>query len=171
MKHCTALRRSNSVWKKLICFICLKSKYHYSIIKITFKCIVKIWGAYAPTAPLATPIYALRSSRQQGPLLTWTLVRDIASLAMSQKPFRPCSVLFFSRRRSAGWPHHGRTFFIYLCPLSFWLTYDSSTGSPVQVLMLSTQAVHGLPRLRVHGIVASIISFSRQLPCFIIVWS
>ena len=23
---------------------------------------------------------------------------------------------------SAGWPHHGRTFSIYLCPLSFWLT-------------------------------------------------
>ena len=32
------------------------------------------------------------------------------------------SVLFFSRRRSEGWPHHGRTFSIYLRPLSFWLT-------------------------------------------------
>jgi len=32
-----------------------------------------------------------------------------------------CS-LFFSRPRSEGWPHHGRTFSIYLCPLSFWLT-------------------------------------------------
>ena len=30
-----------------------------------------------------------------------------------------CSVLFFSRPRSEGWPHHGRTFSIYLCPLSF----------------------------------------------------
>ena len=29
------------------------------------------------------------------------------------------SVLFFSRPRSEGWPHHGRTFSIYLCPLSF----------------------------------------------------
>ena len=29
-----------------------------------------------------------------------------------------CSVLFFSRPRSEGWPHHGRTFSIYLCPLS-----------------------------------------------------
>ena len=28
-----------------------------------------------------------------------------------------CSVLFFSRPRSEGWPHHGRTFSI--CPLSF----------------------------------------------------
>ena len=33
-----------------------------------------------------------------------------------------CSVLFFSRPRSQGWPHHGRTFSIYPCPRSFWLT-------------------------------------------------
>jgi len=32
------------------------------------------------------------------------------------------SVLFFSRPRSEGWPHHGRTFSICPCPLSFWLT-------------------------------------------------
>ena len=31
-------------------------------------------------------------------------------------------VLFFSRPRSDGWPRHGRTFSIYPCPLSFWLT-------------------------------------------------
>ena len=32
-----------------------------------------------------------------------------------------CSVLFFSRPRSEGWPYHGRklTFSIYLYPLSF----------------------------------------------------
>ena len=29
--------------------------------------------------------------------------------------------LFFSRPQSEGWPHHGRTFSMYLCPLSFWL--------------------------------------------------
>jgi len=28
-------------------------------------------------------------------------------------------VLFFSRPRSEGWPHHERTFSIYPCPLSF----------------------------------------------------
>ena len=33
-----------------------------------------------------------------------------------------CSVLFVSRPRSEGWPHHGRTFSIYLYPLSFALT-------------------------------------------------
>ena len=32
------------------------------------------------------------------------------------------SVLFFSHPRSEGWPHHGCTFSIYLCPLSFWLS-------------------------------------------------
>ena len=32
---------------------------------------------------------------------------------------RTSSVLFFSRPRSEGWPHHGRTFSIYPCPLSF----------------------------------------------------
>jgi len=49
------------------------------------------------------------------------------------------SVLFFSCPQSEGWPHHGRTFSI--------LTH-SSTGSPVHVLMLSIQAMLGLPRLR-----------------------
>ena len=44
-----------------------------------------------------------------------------------------------------------RTFSIYLCPLS--ILIDSSTGSPIHVLMLSIQAVRGLPRLRAPGIV------------------
>jgi len=34
------------------------------------------------------------------------------------QPSRRGSVLFFSRPRSEGWPHHGRTFSIYLCPLT-----------------------------------------------------
>jgi len=37
---------------------------------------------------------------------------------------------------------------------------DSSTGSPVHVLMLSIQAVRGLPRLRAPCTVPCIISFS-----------
>jgi len=53
-----------------------------------------------------------------------------------------------------------------------------SAGSPVHVLMLSIQAVRGLPRLRAPGIVPCIISFLAtpsfphgvtivcQLPCF-----
>jgi len=46
---------------------------------------------------------------------------------------------------------------------------DCSTESPVHVLMLSTQAVRGLPRLRAPGIVPCIVSFSMQLPCFLAV--
>ena len=32
------------------------------------------------------------------------------------------SVLFFRRPRYECWPHHGHTFSIYPCPLSFWVT-------------------------------------------------
>ena len=39
--------------------------------------------------------------------------------------------------------------------------------SPVHALMLSTQAVCGLPRLHVPGIVPCIVSFSRQLPYWV----
>jgi len=41
-----------------------------------------------------------------------------------------CSVLFFSRSRSEAWPHHVRTFSIYLCPLSFWLTLPRGESCP-----------------------------------------
>ena len=54
------------------------------------------------------------------------------------------------------------TYFLRLSLSSVILT-DSTTGSPVHVLMLSIQAVRGLPRLRAPGIVPCIISFSRQL--------
>ena len=73
------------------------------------------------------------------------------------------SVLFFSRPRSEGW-----TYFLHLS-MSCVILIDSSTESPVHVLMLSIQAVRGLPRLRAPGIVPCIISFSRQLPCFLMV--
>ena len=74
------------------------------------------------------------------------------------------SVLFFSRHHSEGWPHHGRTFSVYLCPLSIII---DCTESPVHVLMLSIHAVCGLPRLRAPDTVPCIISFSRQLPGFL----
>ena len=88
---------------------------------------------------------------------------------VSQRNNKTVSVLFFSRPRSQGWPHHGRrAYFLHLILSSVILT-DSSTGSPVQVLMLSIQAVCGLHRLRAPGIVPCIISFSRQIPCFLMV--
>ena len=53
--------------------------------------------------------------------------------------------------------------------LSSVIRIDSSTGSPVHVLMLSIQAVRGLPRLRAPGFVPCIVAFSTQLPCFLMV--
>ena len=58
---------------------------------------------------------------------------------------------------------------LFYLSLSSVILIDCSTGSLVYVLMLSTQAVRGLPRLRSSGIVPGIISFSRQLPCFLMV--
>jgi len=60
------------------------------------------------------------------------------------------------------------TYFLHLSLSSVILT-DSSTESHLHVLMLSIQAVRALPRLRAPGVVPSIISFSRQLPCFLTV--
>jgi len=74
------------------------------------------------------------------------------------------SVLFWSSFILDPW-----TNFLHLSLSSVILT-DSSTGSPVHALMLSIQVVCGLPRLRAPDIVPCIISFSRQLPCFLMVW-
>ena len=79
-------------------------------------------------------------------------------------PSRSCSVLWPSSIPGLATPW---TYFLHLS-LSSVILIDSSTESPVHVLMLSTQAVRGLPRLRAPGIVRCIISFSRQLPCFLI---
>jgi len=49
---------------------------------------------------------------------------------------------------------------------------DSSTRSPVNVLMLFIQARRGLPRLHAPvapGVVPCIDSFSRQFPCYLVV--
>ena len=80
-----------------------------------------------------------------------------------------CSVLFCSLAVLGPWVGHTMdVYFIYLS-LSSVIPIDSSTESPVHVLMLSIQAVRGLPSLRAPGIVPSIISFSRQLPRFLMV--
>ena len=50
------------------------------------------------------------------------------------------SVLFFSHPQSEVWPHDRRTFPIYLCPLSFWLTLSGFVvvhpGRVVNVVIL-----------------------------------
>ena len=50
----------------------------------------------------------------------WTCNYQPASVLLTC--LHPLSLLFFSRPWSEGWPHHGHTFSIYPCPLSFWLT-------------------------------------------------
>ena len=76
-----------------------------------------------------------------------------------KKYVHSCSVLFSSRLQSSGWTHHGRTFSIYLCPLSFWLTLLRRVLSTYWCCP-SRPSVHGLPRLHAPGIVSCIISFS-----------
>ena len=56
-------------------------------------------------------------------------------------------------------PRVGHTMDV-LSPFISVILIDSSTESPVHALMLSIQAVRGLPRLRAPGIVPCIISFS-----------
>jgi len=74
-----------------------------------------------------------------------------------------CSIAILDRRV-------GHTMNIHLS-LSSVILIDSSTGSPVHVLMLSIQAVPGLPHLHATGIVPCIIYFSCPFPSFVMVWS
>ena len=59
----------------------------------------------------------------------------LTQVVLEKRPLNGCSSLYlngrwsdliFSRPRSEGWPQHGRTFSIYPCPLSFWLTLPRS---------------------------------------------
>ena len=74
---------------------------------------------------------------------------------------------FFSHPQSEGWPHHGRTFSIYLCPLSFWLTLPRGVLSTYWCCPSRPCVV--FPTMSARGTVPCIISFSRQLTCFLMV--
>ena len=65
---------------------------------------------------LASQIFKKKEIRQRG-----QVCRSMRGSVLTIT-YKGRSVLFFSRPRSEGWPHHGRTFSIYPCPLSFWLT-------------------------------------------------
>jgi len=54
-----------------------------------------------------------------------------------------CSFLFFGRIRSEGRQHHGHTFSIYLCPLSFWLLSFWCCPSRLCVVFLVCITLHG----------------------------
>ena len=77
----------------------------------------------------AHPIHGIHSSqpaRVQHYRQTLNRIRTRHNVSVSihlpAVPVARPTVLFFSRPRSEGWPHHGRTFSIYPCPLSFRLT-------------------------------------------------
>jgi len=96
------------------------------------------------------PASALGAEATEGPKVT-------AEPGPTRALLRHCSI----RALATPW-----SYFLQLSLSSVILT-DSSMGSLVHILMMSIQAVRGLPRLRAPGIVPRIISFSRQLPCFL----
>jgi len=61
-----------------------------------------------------------------------------------------CSVLFSSRPQSEGWPHHGRTFSIYRCPLSFcyWHCSHSMQGGVYETVELPSICLSVCPSIR-----------------------
>jgi len=76
-----------------------------------------------------------------------------------------CSILFFSRPRSESWSHHGHTFSIYLCPLSFWLTLPRRVLStprccPTRPCVAFFDCVH-------LALFIVLYSFSKQHHCFL----
>ena len=101
----------------------------------------------------------------------WKLynVRSVRQLNRNLRFFAHTAVLFCSWPFSIPVLATPWTYFLHLS-LSYVILIDSSTGSPVHVLILSIQAVSGLPHLHAPGILSCIISFSTQLPCFLMVW-
>jgi len=61
-------------------------------------------------------------------LITSSMLYSLCHLSVMM-----CSVLFFSCPRSEGWPHHGRIFSIYLCPVSFWFTFSRESCPRIDV--------------------------------------
>ena len=90
---------------------------------------------------------------------------DISEISITELYHSFCSVVQLSSIRGLATPW---TYCLHLS-LSSVILIDSSTDSPAHVLMLSIQAMRGLPRLCEPGIVPCSISFSRQLPCFLMV--
>jgi len=137
-------------------FLCLVVALYY--LRVTGRFRRKKIGAYSTTGLLCSLQCTI------GPI-SYNAVWSIILIS------KHCSVLFFSRPRSEGWPHHGRSLLSPFIPVlchSDWLFHGEYI---VHILMLSIQAVRGLPRLRAPGIVPCIISFSRPLPCFLMVWT
>jgi len=126
------------------------SNMHQIVCRLRL-CLRPHWGAYS--SPPDPELYF------GGLLLKGGEGSSFFGLGRKQQSRRPCLIRGFA----TPW-----TYFLLLS-LSSVILIDSFTGSPVHVLMLSSQAVRGLPRLRAPGIVPCIISFSKQLPRFLMV--
>ena len=74
-----------------------------------------------PSSQTPTSASQLRDNNNKWRLWMWKVEVYWWTCGPSQLACsKGCSVLFFSRPWSKGWPHHEHT--IYLCPLPFWLT-------------------------------------------------
>ena len=90
------------------------------------------------------------------------VINKLCSMNFNKPLFYSLAVLY---------PRVGHTMDVYFRHLSLSSVslIDFSKGSPVHDLMLSIQVVRGLSRLCAPGIVPCIISFSKQLPRFLMV--
>ena len=104
--------------------------------------------------PFQLPYLGKRSMYYQRCLFTYC--KQVFSNVTFHRATHFCSVLQPSSIRGLATPW---TYFLHLS-LSSVILIDSSTWNPVHVLMLSIQAVDGLPCLHAPVIVSCIISFS-----------
>jgi len=81
--------------------------YIVDLVKLVFSLFV----------PIGQPLMQCNVTRNFSP---WKI--RPCNVAFHQITSTTCSALFSSHLQFKGWPHHERTFSIYLCPLPFWLT-------------------------------------------------
>jgi len=86
------------------------------------ECCVDDVGQIAGRAPACWDQSQCKCQDLAQPLKEWWCQAHPEWTTWKLMPPMSSSVLFLSRPGYEGWPHHGRTFSIYLYPLSFWLT-------------------------------------------------
>ena len=143
------------VWLKMKSECCEEAELWWGYVWTLGGCYggLSLWRTTIGVFMYMVEVTLLQSTLVPAPMLVAVSKGMQAVKLCFNKIHQVLTVLFFSHPRSEGWSHHGHTFSIYLCPLSFWLTLPRG--------VLSTQTP---------GIVPCIISFSKQLPCFLMVW-
>ena len=130
-------------------YFCRSLPSHYCVVSFDRHFIAEnLEGAHVPSgrgtdADVPSANIAIHSAwRMTQDVRKWRCIIEKETPQWGKGLF--CSVFFFSRPRFEGWPHHESwTYFLHLY-LSSVILIDFSTDSPVQVLMLSIQAVRGL---------------------------